>query len=73
MGPLSNAAVAMKKCPTCGEIYPPDAIFCPKDGSKLDVDGAPKEDSYLGQTIAGDVVIKDLAGPGASSSPACTA
>src|SRR3954447_18125682 len=54
----------MKRCPRCGELFPPDALFCPKDGSRLEPTLA-DADPYIGQTIAGDVVLKSVAGSGA--------
>src|SRR5436190_970072 len=41
----------MKRCPRCGELFPPDALFCPKDGSRLEPTLA-DADPYIGQSIA---------------------
>jgi eukaryotic-like serine/threonine-protein kinase len=39
----------MKICPTCAELYPMDAAFCPLDGTPL----KRSTDPYLGRTLAG--------------------
>ena len=73
-----NAKVsATKVCPGCSARYPPDALFCPNDGSPLstapfgerDSDGMDGteggHDSYLGREISGHIEIRKLAGVGA--------
>jgi tRNA A-37 threonylcarbamoyl transferase component Bud32 len=74
-----NAKVsATKVCPGCSARYPPDALFCPNDGSPLsatplgdrDSDaglaaGTEGSDSYLGREISGHIEIRKLAGVGA--------
>jgi len=73
-----NAKVsATKVCPGCSARYPPDALFCPNDGSPLssapltdrdsdaDVPKGEGLDSYLGREISGHIEIQKLAGVGA--------
>jgi serine/threonine-protein kinase len=60
-----------KFCPACRERFPPDALFCPNDGTPLLT--APKfdpgedagPDPYLGREISGHIEVKQLAGVGA--------
>ena len=61
---MANAALSRKTCPRCGGQFEEAAIFCPLDGTRLD-SSEPSLDEYIGNTIAGDVVIKSLAGAGA--------
>ncbi|MEZ4371717.1 MAG: protein kinase [Polyangiaceae bacterium] len=55
-----------RTCPTCGENYAPDVIFCPRDGAPL---GGRKtelqEDPYLGLELAGQFRLDQLIGIGA--------
>jgi serine/threonine-protein kinase len=69
----ANAAPA-KVCPGCSARYPPDALFCPNDGSPLTdhltfdagpTSGNDGHDSYLGREISGHIEIQNLAGVGA--------
>jgi serine/threonine-protein kinase len=75
---LNAKASATKVCPGCSACYPPDALFCPNDGSPLatnyltdpaaDVVGervADGNDSYLGREISGHIEIRTVAGVGA--------
>ncbi|MEZ4227866.1 MAG: serine/threonine-protein kinase [Polyangiaceae bacterium] len=55
-----------RTCPTCGENYAPDVIFCPRDGAPL---GGRKtelqDDAYLGLELAGQFRLEQLIGIGA--------
>jgi serine/threonine protein kinase len=46
----------MKACPSCGRLYPPDAGFCPVDGTALTrasrVPVLPADDARVGQALA---------------------
>ncbi len=81
MAGVSHAsAAAPKSCPTCGNRYPADALFCPNDGTPLvryspngvaGSGGLPVGpdvspiDPYLGQEISGHIQIQQLVGIGA--------
>jgi serine/threonine-protein kinase len=69
MSAVSNASVASPKlCPSCGNRYPVDALFCPIDGTPLtSAAGASgqSQDPYVGREILGHIEIKQLAGIGA--------
>ncbi|MEO8878284.1 MAG: serine/threonine-protein kinase, partial [Polyangiaceae bacterium] len=61
-----------KFCPACRERFPPDALFCPNDGTPLltapKFDPAPGEggpDLYIDREISGHIQVKQLAGVGA--------
>jgi len=63
---------SVKLCPTCGERFGMDALFCPNDGSPLALAqpgevslqaGAP--DPYLGRALLGHIEIRQLVGVGA--------
>ncbi len=78
---MNAKAAATKVCPGCGASYPPEALFCPNDGSPLQAggfgtfgdegasgrmgSGAGTDDSYLGREISGHIQIRALAGVGA--------
>src|SRR6185295_19829814 len=68
-GPPMKAPPA-KSCPSCGERYDPDVLFCPRDGTPLAlvVRGAPagpsENDPYLGVQLAGQIELKHLIGIG---------
>ncbi len=77
---MNAKASATKVCPGCSARYPPDAIFCPNDGSPLTADnlvdfeaalgsghgGATEAvDTYLGREISGHIEIRSVAGVGA--------
>jgi eukaryotic-like serine/threonine-protein kinase len=58
----------MKSCPSCGERYDADVLFCPQDGTPLaSMKGAPSQpdvDLYTGLELAGQIRIKHLIGIG---------
>ncbi len=61
-----------KICPTCGERFGMDALFCPNDGSPLSIaqpgDVGPvlvTPDPYLGKELSGHIEIRQLVGVGA--------
>jgi eukaryotic-like serine/threonine-protein kinase len=71
------SALVPKLCPTCGNRYPAEALFCPNDGTPLTKftpngaagmmsgpDASPV-DPYLGQEISGHIQIQQLVGIGA--------
>ncbi len=61
-----------KICPTCGERFGMDALFCPNDGSPLAI-GQPGDfgpqpqqpDPYLGRELSGHIEVRQLVGVGA--------
>jgi len=68
----THAATMPKFCPACRERFPPDALFCPNDGTPLltapKFDPAPGEagpDPYIDREISGHIDVKQLAGVGA--------
>jgi serine/threonine-protein kinase len=64
----SQAPALKKTCPRCGGTFEADAIFCPRDGTKLQPEGDPTDrspDAYIGTVVAGDVEILSIAGRGA--------
>jgi len=64
----SPAAIAPKTCPRCGGAFDPDAVFCPKDGTRLHPEAEelpPDSDPYIGTVISGDIELRAVAGAGA--------
>ena len=63
----SPAAAKTKTCPRCFTRYDDDAAFCPRDGMQLSTDSVSPEDDdpYIGAELAGDIVIRNVAGAGA--------
>ena len=64
----SRAALAPKSCWRCGAIGEGDALYCSKDGTKLDevaASATPAGDPYIGTVISGDIEILSVAGVGA--------
>ena len=62
---------AAKCCPSCGERYGAEDLFCPRDGTPLlsakspSLAGARAErDPYLGIELAGQIRVKHLIGIG---------
>jgi serine/threonine-protein kinase len=60
-----------KCCPSCGERYDADVLFCPRDGTPLVSSRSPslpgliaERDPYLGLELAGQIQIKSLIGIG---------
>jgi serine/threonine-protein kinase len=56
-----------KVCPTCGAKFSQEALFCANDGTPL-TSGDPaaaSADAYVGQSIAGHIEVRSLAGSGA--------
>ncbi len=77
MHPVKSASGSAEKslpkiCPTCGERFGMDALFCPNDGSPLAI-GQPGDfgpqpqqpDPYLGRELSGHIEIRQLVGVGA--------
>jgi serine/threonine-protein kinase len=57
-----------KLCAACGSRYPVDALFCPTDGTPLQLaahSSGPDVDPYLGKEILGHIEIRQLVGIGA--------
>lgn len=59
----------MKACSACGRLYPPDAGFCPADGTPLlDATAVPVEassdDSRIGQTVKGRYQVRRVVADG---------
>jgi serine/threonine protein kinase len=73
---LDSATTLMKTapakcCPSCGERYDADVLFCPRDGTPLVSSRSPsfpgivaERDPYLGLELAGQIQIKSLIGIG---------
>src|SRR5262249_12730985 len=61
----SARAHAERVCPRCGNAYADDAMFCPRDGTKLEAPHADERDPYIGMKVAGDVELRSVAGSGA--------
>ncbi len=66
---LPMTASLSKSCPSCGERYDADVLFCPQDGTPLtNVRGAAHSnteiDLYVGLELAGHIRIKHLIGIG---------
>ncbi len=62
-----NAGRPSKVCPTCGTKFSQEALFCANDGTPL-TSGDPAAasvDAYVGQSIAGHIEVRSLAGSGA--------
>ncbi len=58
-----------KSCPSCGERYDADVLFCPQDGTPLTntkgpSHSSPEVDPYAGLELAGQIRIKHLIGIG---------
>ncbi|MRG91954.1 serine/threonine-protein kinase [Polyangium spumosum] len=58
-----------KSCPSCGERYDADVLFCPQDGTPLvNVKGpslsSPEVDPYAGLELSGQIRVKHLIGIG---------
>jgi serine/threonine-protein kinase len=65
---VTQALAIKKTCPQCGGTFDTDAVFCPRDGTKLSPEGDPTDpsaDPYIGTVIAGDIEIRSIAGRGA--------
>ncbi len=71
-GSAEKPSPSPKICPTCGERFGMDALFCPNDGAPLAI-GQPGDygpqaqqpDPYLGRVLSGHIEILQLVGVGA--------
>ena len=64
----ASPARSDKTCPRCGATFDTEALFCAKDGTKLepdDTDLTPDSDPYIGTVISGDIELRSVAGTGA--------
>ncbi len=63
----ARTALATKTCPRCGATFEIDAVFCAKDGTKLEPEDElpPDSDPYIGTVMSGDIEILSVAGVGA--------
>src|SRR5271154_2669348 len=68
----AEAKPSEKICPTCGERFTMEALFCPNDGAPLSIaqpgDVGPQAispDPYLGRELSGHIEIRQLVGVGA--------
>src|SRR3954469_17500616 len=61
----STMAETRRVCPTCGEAYGGEALFCPRDGVPL-ASRKPEAigDPYLGLSIGGQIHLERLVGIG---------
>lgn len=68
---VSGVTVAGRlRCPSCGEAFSGDAVFCPNDGARLASDAPPVERrpssvSHVGIELAGHIKILERIGTGA--------
>ncbi len=66
---MPAAALARhRRCPRCRGEFPPEAIFCPNDGTRLEPEGEPpppSTDTRLGTVIGSDITLQAIAGSGA--------
>ncbi len=67
---MTSPGPADKVCPKCKGVFSGDSLYCPDDGTPLNIgtilgDEALTKDPYLGQVIHGDIEIRQLAGVGA--------
>jgi serine/threonine-protein kinase len=58
-----------KSCPSCGERYDTDVLFCPRDGTPLAIARSPtpgnaERDAYLGMELPGQIRLEHLIGIG---------
>ena len=53
----------MKTCPSCRQVLPDDALFCPIDGTSL---ASAESDPLLGTVIAERFVLLERVGQGSS-------
>ncbi|UQA55040.1 serine/threonine-protein kinase [Polyangium aurulentum] len=63
------SAASGKSCPSCGERYDAEVLFCPQDGTPLasargPSRSSPDGDLYVGLELAGQIRIKHLIGIG---------
>ncbi len=63
----ARTALGGKTCPRCAATFDNDAVFCAKDGTRLEPEDErpPDSDPYIGQVISGDIEILSVAGVGA--------
>ncbi|HSO40326.1 MAG TPA: protein kinase [Labilithrix sp.] len=56
-----------KTCPRCGATFEHEAVFCAKDGTRLEPEDErpPDSDPYIGTVVSGDIEILSVAGVGA--------
>jgi serine/threonine-protein kinase len=59
----STAHRLSKACPECKSLFGEDAVFCPKDGARLEE--REEVDPYIGTLLSGDIEIQSIAGQGA--------
>jgi serine/threonine-protein kinase len=63
-------AAPAKACPSCGERYDADVLFCPRDGTPLTssrnptLAGSTERDPYLGVELPGQIRLEHLIGIG---------
>ena len=65
---MSLAIKHGRTCPHCHGTFPNEALFCPKDGTRLDEPDEkpePEKDPYLGMVLANDIELRSVAGVGA--------
>lgn len=65
----SMKPVSAKHCPSCGERYDADVLFCPRDGTPIASSRTPsfsgaERDPYIGVELAGQIRVKHLIGIG---------
>src|SRR4051812_8448200 len=67
--PSLMKSASAKNCPSCGERYDADVLFCPRDGTPLSNGRTPslagaERDPYLGVELPGQIKLKHLIGIG---------
>jgi hypothetical protein len=63
-GSYESTQGPMRRCATCGAIYPPDFLVCPKDATSLEQHEGSSEDPLIGEVLAGSFMITGLLGSG---------
>lgn len=59
-----QAVKATRRCPTCGEVFGPPLMLCPRDASVLDDEGLPAPDPLVGRIFGGRFALKERLGEG---------
>src|SRR5438045_2069291 len=55
-----------RNCPSCGRPVPPQALFCPMDGTPVEGAGEGARDPLLNQIVADRYLMKERLGQGDS-------
>jgi len=61
---MTEVVPATRRCPTCGEVFGPPLVLCPRDASVLDDEGGSGPDPLVGRIFGGRFAIKERLGEG---------